>query len=84
MVFFSPLHALHKHGGGTYFVGWSSTAVDRGDSTRSPRDNGALAHYHRGDKAITKLGPSFLADSIISLPPTNNGGERRLGSKPCY
>jgi hypothetical protein len=28
------------------------------------------------------LAPSFLANLIISLPPTNNGGERRLGGTP--
>jgi hypothetical protein len=67
-----------------YSLGWLSAAADRGDTTRLPRDDGALARYHRGSKAITKLGPSFLANSIISLPPTNNGGERRLGGKPCY
>ncbi len=62
-----------------YSIGRSSAATNRGDSTRSPRDNGALACYHRGSKAITKLGPSFLANLIISLPSTNNGGERRIG-----
>jgi hypothetical protein len=69
-----------------YSIGWSSAAAKRGGSSQLPRDNGALAHYHRDDKAITKLSPSFLTCSIISLPPTNNGGERRLGGTlcPCY
>jgi hypothetical protein len=83
MAFPSSLCALHKHGGGMYSVSWSSAAANRGNSTRSPRDDGSLARYHKGGKAITKLGPSFLSNLIISLPPTNNGGERRLGGKPC-
>ncbi len=68
-----------------YSIGWSFAAADRGDLTRSPRVDDALARYLRGDKAITKLGPSFLADLVFSHPPsTNNGGERRLGSMPCF
>ena len=66
-----------------YSVGWSSAATNKGNSTRLPRVNGTLAHYHRGGKAITKLGLSFLADLIISLPPTNNGGEHRLDNTQC-
>ncbi len=51
----------------------------------SRRVNGTLACYHRGGNTITKLGPSFLADSVFSHPPsTNNGGERRLGGRPCF
>ncbi len=47
--------------------------------------DGTLACYHRGGKAIAELGPSFLADSVFSHPPSaNDGGERRLGGKPCY
>jgi hypothetical protein len=47
--------------------------------------DGTLACYHRGGKAIAELGPSFLADSVFSHPPSSNdGGERRLGGKPCY
>ncbi len=47
--------------------------------------DGTLACYHRGGKAIAKLGPSFLANSVFSHPPsTNDGGERRLVGKPCY
>ncbi len=45
----------------------------------------ALASYLRGDKAITKLGPSFLANSVFSHPPsTNNGWEHPLGGMPCF
>jgi hypothetical protein len=81
----SPHHFVpfKKHGGGMYSIGWLSAAADRGDSTQLPRDDGALACYHRGGKAITKLALSFLANSIISLPPTNNGGDCRLGGKSC-
>jgi hypothetical protein len=47
--------------------------------------DGTLACYHRGGKAIAELGPSFLADLVFSHPPsTNDGGERRLGGKPCF
>ncbi len=47
--------------------------------------NGTLACYHRGGKAIAELGPPFLADSVFSHPPsTNDGGERRLGGRPCF
>jgi hypothetical protein len=66
-----------------YPVGWLYAAANRGDSTQLPRVNGGLTCYLRGGKAITKLCPSFLANSVISLPPTNDGGERRLGSMPC-
>jgi hypothetical protein len=84
IAFPSPLCALPEHGGGMYSVGWSFAAANRGNSTRSPRVDGALARYLRGGKAITKLGPSFLADLVFSHPPsTNNGGERRLGGMLC-
>jgi hypothetical protein len=67
-----------------YSVSWLFAAADRGDLTRLPRIDGALARYLRGGKAITKLGPSFLANSVFSHPPsTNDGGERRLGGMPC-
>ncbi len=47
--------------------------------------DGTLACYHRGGKAIAELGPSFLADSVFSHPPfTNDGGECRLGGRPCF
>jgi hypothetical protein len=46
--------------------------------------DGTLACYHRGGKAIAELGPSFLANLVFSHPPSaNDGGERRLGGKPC-
>ncbi len=42
--------------------------------------DGTLACYHRGSNAIAKLGPSLLANSVFSHPPsTNDGGECRLG-----
>jgi hypothetical protein len=66
-----------------YSIGWPSAAANRGNSTRLPREDGTLSRYHRGGKAITEIGPSILSDLIISLPPTNNGGKRRLGGKPC-
>jgi hypothetical protein len=67
-----------------YSVGWSFAAADRGNLTWAPRVNGTLARYLRGSKAITKLGPSFLANSMFSHPPsTNDGGERRLGGMLC-
>jgi hypothetical protein len=47
--------------------------------------DGTLACYHRGSNAIAKLGPSLLADSVFSHPPsTNYGGECRLGGMPCF
>jgi hypothetical protein len=47
--------------------------------------DGTLTCYHRGGKAIAKLSPSFLADLVFSHPPsTNDGGERRLGGRPCF
>jgi hypothetical protein len=67
---------LREHGGGKspHAAARSLVWVD-----------GTLACYHRGGKAIAELGPSFLADSVFSHPPsTNNGGERRLGSMPCF
>ena len=46
--------------------------------------DGTLACYHRGGKTIAELGPSLLADSVFSHPPsTNDGGECRLGGMPC-
>ncbi len=72
----SPPRVLCEHGGGKspHAAARSLIWVD-----------GTLACYHRGGKAIAKLGPSFLADSVFSHPPSiNNGGERRLGSKPCF
>jgi hypothetical protein len=84
IAFPTPLCALREHGGGMYSVSWSLTAANRGNLTRSPRVDGTLAHYLRGDKAITELGPSFLANLVFSHPSsTNDGGERRLGGMPC-
>ncbi len=49
-----------------------------------PKGSIALACYHRGNNAIAKLGPSFLANSVFSHPPsTNDGGERCLGGMRC-
>jgi hypothetical protein len=79
-----PLCALCEHGGGMHSVGWLFTAANRGSSTQLPRVDGALACYFRGGKAITMLGPSFLAKSVFSHPHSiNDGGERRLDSMPC-
>ncbi len=51
----------------------------------SQRVDGTLACYHRGGNAIAELSLSFLADSVFSHPlSTNDGGERRLGGRPCY
>jgi hypothetical protein len=75
IAFPSPLCAIREHGGGIYSIGWLSAATNRGDLIRLPRvKDGALAHYLRGGKVITKLGPSILSNSVISLPPTNNNG----------
>ncbi len=47
--------------------------------------DGTLACYHRGGKTIAELGPSLLADSVFSHPPsTNDGGECCLGGMPCF
>jgi hypothetical protein len=72
----SPPHVPREHGGGKsqHAAARSLVWVD-----------GTLACYQRGGKAIAKLGPSFVADLVFSHPPsTNDGGERRLGGKPCY
>jgi hypothetical protein len=72
----SPPCVLRKHGGrkSPHAAARSLVWVD-----------GTLACYHRGGKAIAKLCPSFLADSVFSHPPsTIDGGESRLGGKPCY
>jgi hypothetical protein len=59
-----------------YSIGWSFAAANRGNLIWLPRVDGALAHYLRGGKATTELGPSVLPNLVISLPPTsNNGGE---------
>ncbi len=72
----SPPCVLCKHGGGK-----SPHAAAR----LLVWVDGTLACYHRGGKAIAKLGPSFLANLVFSHPPsTNNGGERRLNGKPCF
>jgi hypothetical protein len=72
----SPPRALREHGGGK-----SPHAAAR----LLVWVDGTLAHYHRGDNAIAELGPSFLADSVFSHPPsTNDGGECRLGGMPCF
>jgi hypothetical protein len=44
---------------------------NRGGLIRLPRVDVTLAHYLRGGKAITKLGPSILANLVNSLPPIN-------------
>jgi hypothetical protein len=75
-IFLSPPHALCKHGGGKspHAAARSLRWVD-----------GTLTCYHSNSKAIAKLGPSFLANSVFSHPPsTNDGGERRLGGMPCF
>ncbi len=46
-----------------------------------------LACYHRGGNAIAKLGSSFNASSVLSLPSTPNheGDSRRVdGTLACY
>ncbi len=85
IAFPSTLCAHHEHGKGMYSVGWLFSAADRGNWIRLPRVDGALAHYLRGNKAITELGPTFLPNSVFSHPPssTNDGGECRLGGMPC-
>ncbi len=71
----SPPRVLREHGGGKSPHGAARLLV---------RVDGTLACYHRGGNAIAEPGPSFLADSVFSHPPsTNDGGERRLGGKPC-
>ncbi len=72
----SPPRVLREHGGGKsqHAAARSLVWVD-----------GTLACFHRDGKAIAELGPSFLADSVFSHPPsTDDGGERRLGGKRCY
>jgi hypothetical protein len=49
--------------------------------------DGTLACYHRGNTAIAKLGSSFTASSVLSLPPTPNHGrdsQRVDGTLACY
>jgi hypothetical protein len=75
-IFLSPPQALRKHGGGKspHAAARSLIWVD-----------GTLACYHRGGNAIAELGPSLLADSVFSHPPsTNDGGECPLGGMPCF
>jgi hypothetical protein len=65
-IFLLPPCALREHGGGKspHAAARSLVWVD-----------GTLACYHRGGNVIAKLGPSFLADSVFSHPPsTNNWG----------
>jgi hypothetical protein len=72
----SPPRVLREHGGGKSPHAAARSLVWVDDT---------LACYHRGGKAITKLGPSFLADSVFSHPPsTKDGGGRRLGGKLCH
>jgi hypothetical protein len=77
-ILFSPPCALREHGGGKspHAAARSLVLVD-----------GTLACYHRGDTAIAKLGSSFTASSVLSLPPTpNHGGDSRRvdGTLACY
>jgi hypothetical protein len=68
-IFLLPPCALRKHGGGK-----SPHAAAR----LLVWIDGTLACYHRGDTAIAKLGSSFTASSVLSLPPTpNHGGDSR-------
>ncbi len=66
-IFLSPPRALCEHGGGK-----SPHAAAR----LLVWVDGTLACYHRGGTAIAKLGSSFAASSVLSLPPTpNHGGD---------
>jgi hypothetical protein len=78
---------LRDHGGGIWSDGCTTNAVGPSNSTRplGKGFDGTLACYHRSGNAIAELGPSFLANSVFSHPPsTNDGGERRIGGTPCF
>ncbi len=71
---------LRNHGGGMWSDGCTTNAVSPSESTRplGKGVDGAITCYHRGGNAITKLGSSFNASSVLSLPPTpNHGGNSR-------
>jgi hypothetical protein len=63
-------------GGGIWSDGCTTDAVGPSKSTRplGKRVDSTLTCYHRGGNAIAELGPSFLADSVFSHPPSTNDG----------
>jgi hypothetical protein len=83
-----PLSDLREHGGGIYPNGTTYYAVGMGTSNRLPIKLGTTFFASSFDDISfvveSSLSTNWMGGTLSHPHSTNGGGERRLGSRPCY